>query len=366
MKKDFLLAGFFCVVGLSMLLCSCEKSEEASTDEVIRPVKMITLQEQSDSFSYSYPAKVEPVETADLSFEQSGSIIEFPVSRGQEVSQDQLIARLDPLNFEQSLNAAKAKVAQAEAELNRYRKLYEEDVVALADLQVTERDCKFQLAEMKMAEKAMNDTYLKAPFSGVISKQFLENFQNVQAKEPVVRLQDISILELVIDVPEKDVVGHKDHESVMAQARFDVVGDEKFNLKVTEWETEADAQTQTFRVKFKMDAPKDKNILPGMTATVFISFGSSKEATQPMFVIPSSAVFANEQGVSTVWVYDEALGSAQSKQVTLGNITGEDSIQIKEGLALGDQIVIAGVSQIREGMKVRPIVGIIGKEKADV
>ncbi len=341
---------------------SCQKKEEPVKEQVSRPVKTITVELLKQGSSLSYPAKVEAMETADLSFEQTGKIIDFQTTRGQEVSEGELIARLDPANFEQNLNAQKAKVSQAEAELERYRKLYEEDVVALADFQVKERDYKFQLAEMKVSEKALEDTYLKAPFAGVISKQFVENFQNVQAKEPIVRLQNITVLELVIDVPEKDIIDKSKDKNYIAQAEFNSIPNQKFDLEIKEWETEADSETQTFRIKLKMNPPEGVTLLPGMTASVSVRAQSVAETENSMFVIPSSAVFADATGASQVWILNPETETATIRKVTLGEITGTEDIQVTQGLSVGEIVIVAGVNRIREDMKVRPLSGRIGKE----
>jgi multidrug efflux system membrane fusion protein len=75
------------------------------------------------------------------------------------------------------------------------------------------------------------------------------------------------------------------------------------------------------------------------------------------FVIPAIAVFADDQGKSNVWVVDKEKMTVERRKVTTGDLTGEASIQITGGLQSGEMIAVSGVSQLREGMKVKPFEG---------
>jgi RND family efflux transporter MFP subunit len=135
-------------------------------------------------------------------------------------------------------------------------------------------------------------------------------------------------------------------------AQFAASPDKKYKLSLKEYSTEADPKTQTYRVVMTMPAPKDINILPGMTATVS---GSRTEAGSTRMVIPAIAVFADEGGGSNVWIIKKETMMVNKQKVTTGDLTGKDAIEIVDGLKPGDVIAVAGVSHLREGMKVRPL-----------
>jgi multidrug efflux pump subunit AcrA (membrane-fusion protein) len=80
-----------------------------------------------------------------------------------------------------------------------------------------------------------------------------------------------------------------------------------------------------------------------------------KERGGDRFVIPVIAVFADEVGVSHVWVVDKDTMKVQKRKVKTGELTGTDSIQILEGLQSGEKIATTGVAQLREGMQVRDL-----------
>ena len=109
-----------------------------------------------------------------------------------------------------------------------------------------------------------------------MARKLVEDFANVQAKQPVLILQDTSILEIEIAVPERDVVQSKRQDETKEQASerlkpqviVSAVPDREFPAKIKEYATTADPVTRTFPVKLNFDKPEDLNILPGMTARV--------------------------------------------------------------------------------------------------
>jgi multidrug efflux system membrane fusion protein len=223
-------------------------------------------------------------------------------------------------------------------------------------------------AEIESAQAAVNTaqdrlgyTTLRAPFSGLASKRYVDNFQEVRAKQVIVSLDDISYLEILVDLPETTVASIRESDrktgsEFPAHAEFAAAPGKKYSLKVKEFSTRADPVTQTYQVVFQMERPRDALILSGMTATV-VGEGQMIREQAGYFVIPAIAVFANDQGASNVWVVDKDKMTAQARKVTTGDLTGEAGIKITGGLQPGEIIVESGVNQLREGMKVKTFDG---------
>jgi multidrug efflux pump subunit AcrA (membrane-fusion protein) len=93
-----------------------------------------------------------------------------------------------------------------------------------------------------------------------------------------------------------------------------------------------------------------------MTATVHGRRTAPETEAAPSgeFVVPSSAVFAGDEGKQYVWVVDPADNTIAQRGVTLGEVTGTGSVKVLSGLSAGDRIATAGVTQLREGVKIRP------------
>lgn len=338
---------------VSVALTGCGKKEEKQ-EPVARPIKVMTLGTASGEGIKKYPGKVDADHTVDVSFEVAGQIINLPIQRGMNVEKGQLLAELNPTDFENNYKAKKAEFLRAEAELSRYRELYENDAVSVQELEIRQTDRDIAAANYKIAEKALKDTKLLAPFAGVISKKDVKNFESIVAKQSIARLQDLSMLEVNIHIPESDVAIKPSPESMSAFATFDTIPGRQFPLTIKEFETEADPVTQTFTIKFSMKPAEELKILPGMTANVTVLIDPKKgNPSITGILIPSTAVLPDASGHSYVWLVDPATQTVKKQAVTLGEMTGANSIQVLEGLKEGDVIATAGISSLTEGQKVR-------------
>jgi RND family efflux transporter MFP subunit len=249
-------------------------------------------------------------------------------------------------------------VDRTDADFRRYSALYEKDAVSKAQLDqaLAARNVARALAEG--AEADLGDTSLQAPFSGRVAATFIENFQDVKAKEPVLSLINANQVEIVIDVPE-NIVGRFRAVQLDSRfaARFDAAPGREFETRVSEVATQSDPRTQTFRVTFSLPQPEGVNVLPGMTANVR-RYAPPGEYVE--IVVPAIAIFADEAGLPHVWIVDRTTGRVERRPVRTGELTGADSIVVVEGLVPGEDIAVSAISQLRDGVTVRPIEEVSG------
>jgi multidrug efflux system membrane fusion protein len=346
------------VVGLSMILAACGKEESsAELKDVVRPVKVVVLKGTAGAKQRQFPGKVQAGERVDLSFRVSGTLKELSIKEGQKVNKGASIGRLDQSDFRSTRNAAQAEYDKSKANFARAEQLIDKGHISKSDYDKLKAKQDVSLADLEKTRKALSDTILHAPFAGVIAKQFVQNFQDVQAKQPIVSLQDTNDLEVVVDVPERLVAMKSDRGDVELIAIFDAVPDRQFALKIKEFSTEADPNTQTFRYVLSMPQPEGINVLPGMSVTV--------QATQPEgldaaakaieFALPAVAVAADDAGNPYVWVVDQSNKTVHQRKVVLGQLTGSDSLRITQGLAAGEMVAVSAVSRLRAGMTIRPV-----------
>jgi multidrug efflux system membrane fusion protein len=350
--RYFFVFSVFFLVFVILLTISCGTDNQQEIKEVVRPAKIMTIGDGTESSIYKFPGNVRAAQKVDLAFNVSGTIKVLSIKEGDDVKKGQLLARLDQQDFKNKFNAEKAKYDNARADYERNLKLFKEGIIAKADLDKILRNQDVFEADVKIAKKAVDESSLLAPFSGRIAKRYIDNFKEVQAKEPIVSLQDISSIEVVVDVPEWVMVPIREKGSARPIAEFSAAPGEKYPLKVKEFSSEADPQTQTYRVVMVMAAPEEVNILPGMTATVT---GSNLQDTlsKKNQLIPIGAVFADEIGKNYVWLVEDSM-AVKKQKVVVGSVTGEN-IYILEGLTPGSRIVTAGVNYLQAGMKVREI-----------
>jgi RND family efflux transporter MFP subunit len=207
------------------------------------------------------------------------------------------------------------------------------------------------------AKIQLEDTTLHAPYDGVIAQRFVEQNQNIRAKEPIVKFQDVDEIDVVVDVPETVMAGIRASDIVQIVAEFSGAPGIQFPVHFKEIAQRADPTTQTFQVKVAMQAPSGVNILPGMSATVTLTYRRAS-ILGDRILVPISAVAKDSDGEQVAWV----VGPEQTvtrRPVKLGAATG-GQIEVLDGLQPGDRIALAGVRFLREGMKVRDLGDALG------
>ncbi len=348
------------------------QNTETQKAEVIRPVKTVTLNNNGKGGIWRYYGTLQGGRRVDLSFRVSGPIRTINVEKGASVRKGQLLATLDPRDYQNRLKQARSSQAQAQAEFEnaeanfkRYENLYKQKVIPRStydtyktQMNVAKSALNAAAASTATVRDSLQDTELRAPFDGVIVDRMVENFQDIAAKQTIFSLQDISMLEVVFNVPDNDVIWASKTVSMpevlrakdVIRARFDAIPDRVFPLTLKEVVLQANRNTNTFPVIAVMPQQKDVALLPGMTATVEVEiYGLENENSS--FIVPQTALLMKPDGIF-VWRCENNI--VNRIPVKSGVPHNNGSIEISsEKLKDGDKIVVAGVNLLREGQKVR-------------
>ncbi len=360
----------FFMLATIVLLPGCK--EEVKVEQPVRPVRVMKISDSTDPELRTFPGKVKATREATLAFRVAGQIEHFSVKEGDYIKKGQIIASLDERDFQAAVADLEAKLRGArsimnEAKLNfdRNRKLLESDTIAQSafdtaqsSFETSQANVNSLLQELRRAKLNLQYTRLVAPFSGTIAVKSVENHEFVQAKEPIVQLEDTSALDVVVDIPEKVWIrgfNIKDKKDIKSLARFESYPGMDFDLTVKEFQTKANAETQTYEVTLKMDNPNGLNIHPGMTAEVVTAL--PEKSRKKSVSIPISAVVGFPDQAKYVWVYRD--GTVQKRNVQVGRIV-EDRFEVYEGVNPGEHVVVAGAHYLREGQKVKILKGRIG------
>ncbi len=343
------------------------QEEEAPKKEVIRPVKTVTLRSNGKGGLWQYYGTLQGGRRVDLSFRVSGPIRNIRVDKGASVKKGQLLATLDPRDYQTQLKQAQSNQAQAqaqyenaEANFKRYENLYKQKVVPRSTYDTYKTQMNVAMSALNAAKAAttavhdsLKDTELRAPFDGVIVDRMVESFQDVNAKQTIFILQDISMLEIVFNVPDTDVIWATKATSSAPdsiRAKFDAIPEKTFPLTVKEFVLQADRSTNTFPVTAVMPQQKDVALLPGMTAIVEVEILDS-EGGERVYTVPQTAVVTSGDRTYVWRCENNAVKRVSVRQNTPHNngyidITSE---QLKDG----NKIVVAGAHLLHEGQKVR-------------
>jgi RND family efflux transporter MFP subunit len=361
--SEFTGVRLFAVVLSTCVLVACGEAPQPEEKEIVRPVKLMTLGAGGAGTTREYPGEVSATQSVELGFEVPGKIVELPISDGVAVKGGDLLGRLDATDYEAARNAADANRKAMESAYQRAKRIFDQGAGSQAEVDRTLRDIDVSKEDLKKAQKALNDTALKAPFSGKVARKIAKNFQNVMAKQAILLLQDISSLELDVNIPEQDFVRMKTGvtlEQHTQRSRPEItvstIPDLSFPARLISFETTADPVTRTYQATFAFDNPADVNVLPGMTARVILHLPGDmlEEAGAGGFLIPAAATVVDSDGAAYVWRYDPDSMQVSRTTVTLGDMSGA-SIRVLSGLQGGDRIAVSGAAHLQEGMKVRQL-----------
>ncbi len=301
-----------------------------------------------------FPGEVRAHQRAELSFRVSGPLVQLPVQEGQFVRKGELLARIDPRDFANEAQLRQSYATEARTLFERVARALESEAVTVAERDQVRARMEVAHAEMVLARNALADTELRAPFDGRIARRLVENFQNVQAGDRIVILEDIARLEVSIQLPEQDVARLPPEASMLATSvgtvSFASLPGQVFPATVKELDARADPRTNTYRVTLSLPRPAEGNILPGMSA----NFTTAPDVvpSQPVYRLPVEAIQAAPDGQPFVWVLATDGRTVQRRSVRNGPLSGA-SIEVPEGLQAGDRVVTRGGAYLGDGMQVR-------------
>ncbi len=360
--------GLWIAVLLPLFIVAGCGDNKGETKTVIRPVRAIQLSDVSVLFNDVYPGRAKATQEVDLSFRVSGPLIELPVDIGDEVKAGQVLARIDPRDFEVALQNTKGQLSRARAAFTRAEKDYNRFLAiqkknpgfisqSRIDMARAMRDeasanISSLAATVKNADDRLRDTYLKASFDGTVVAKYVENHEYVNARLPIIRVLDSSQIEMIVNVPESKISLSPYVKGI--SVRFDAFPRREIAAKIKEIGTEASKTTRTYPVTLIMDQPDDIEILPGMAGNAYPKvIKQSASGEDITLTIPATAVFSPaDDGKSYVWRIDPENNTVSRRPVTLGNLTNT-GIPVIDGIKAGDWIVTAGVSYLREGQQIK-------------
>jgi RND family efflux transporter MFP subunit len=343
-----------------MISCAGDKSPP---EPIIRPVRILQVFAQGGSRVRTFSGVAQAGVESKLSFKVPGTIRRLNVGVGDSVSVGQVIAELDPEDYSLKLQDADAALTQARAQernasasYTRVRNLYENRNASKQDLDQARAAFESAVANRESIEKRhelarhqLNYTRLKAPIGGSIAACRAEANENVQSGQTVVLLTSGSDLEVQVAIPEIIIAQVKEGSPVVIT--FDAIPRKEFSGRVTEVGVASTQMATTYPVTVRLDGP-DPAVRSGMAADVSFRFESS--GGRERFFVPPVAVGEDREGrfVFIVDPTEPGFGIARRRAVTVGDMTGR-GMEILEGLADGDRVVIAGVSKIHDGLKVK-------------
>ena len=303
-----------------------------------------------------FPAVANAADRSHLSFRVAGEVSRIMVKEGDKVTKGDVIATLDPTDYELDVDNASARFSVVDSQYRRSRPLVDKGLLAKSQFDEIAAQRQIALAELKLAKLRLSFTALKAPVDGIISRVNIEQFENVQVGQHIVNIHSLERVEVLIQLPDRLYVNQPPTEERLTaiKALVRVPSGNEYSATVKEFTTEPDPTTGTFTVTLSLPMPEEEYILDGMAVEV-----TSKDKNVGLDLnlginVPIEAIFnadGDELGRENkfVWVLNDD-NTVSRRQVRAGKAS-KTSIQILDGLMLKDKVVIAGVSRLRDGMK---------------
>jgi len=345
MKKEKLLYGFS-LVPLYFGLHSCSENVKNENVYATNKVRVIQIGSNTDEFRSEYIGTVESSNTVDVSFLTTGTIEKMNFSEGQKVSKGQLMATLNTTTLKSAHNTTLASMKQAKDAYNRMNEMYKSQ--SLPEIKLIDVRTKLEQAQSAeiMARKSLNDSYLYAPESGVISKKNYETGMNAVMGSPVYTIMNINSVDINVPIPESEISHFSRGQK--CDIKVTALGNKGFSGQIIEKGVSANPISHTYNIKVRI-ANFDDALMPGMVVKAYFDSTAANTAATKV-IIPLKYVLLDYPDKRFVWIADKE-NKAQRKMVTLGTLLG-NNVEIINGLKQGDKIITDGYQNISVGSKV--------------
>ena len=363
MKPRGALLGACCAAAVLNPACS---EPPPPVEPVIRPVRYVVASPTGGQRIRTFSGVARAGVESALSFRVPGTIARLGVEVGDRIRAGAPIAELDPVDYELQVREAEASLRQAEvragntqADLRRVRSLYETDNAARTDLDAATAAAESATAQVEsvaqrldLVRRQVDYTRLTAPAAGAIADVLAEVNENVSPGQPVVILASGAAPEVGFAVPEALI--RQIREGMPVAVGFDAIPGERFEGVVTEVGVTTTATGTTFPVTVRLDSGASEEIRSGMAAAVDVAFGNDEVPDR--FILPAHAVGEDRVG-RFVFVAEPApdaagLAVVHRRPVTVGAFAAS-GLEVLDGLAEGERVVVAGVSRLHDGDTVR-------------
>lgn len=345
------------IVGIALLIIGMflypkiKKSNQGSENQLMtRPtsalgsqtlsVNAIVLKPETINDVFRTKGLLLPDEEVDLTFETAGKITQINFNEGSFVNKGQLLAKVNDAPLQAELKKLQAQLPLAQERVFRQRTLLDKDAVSQEAFETVTTDLNKLEADIELVKARIEQTELRAPFSGMIGLRMVSEGAYASPQVMISKLTKISPLKIEFSVNERQAGDVKDGTLVSFTIENDL---NTYEANVYANETTLDISTLSLKVRARYANPGGK-LKPGRSANVEIQL---QEITNTL-VIPSISSIA-EMGQDIAYTYKN--GKAHQVVLTKG-LRSASSVQIIEGLSIGDTLLTTGVMQLRDGMNV--------------
>ena len=354
MKK---LIQYSLMTSLCLGLAACG---EGALNEVKTPlVDTYVIPVKNNQDIQNLSAIVKASDYTQLSFRVNGELIKILVKSGEEVKKGQLLAKLDPTNFQLTVNDKKSKTELAKKSRERAAKMVELGNMAQSILDELDARYRVLKAEYAYAKLQLSYVELRAPFTGIVSSVPADNFQNTAIGQTVITMHSKDKVEIEVSLPDLILSAaqeHTDKSNFEFNVLLDAYPDHVFKAHYKEHTAEQTTENKKYMLILEMPVDKERITWQGMPGNIQLDLAKLKMKNFPVYKVPVEAVTlpdykSDEDLDRVVWrllpdntVEPVSVIAESIASLSLLNVSGE--------LKAGDKIITQGMTYLTKGMKV--------------
>lgn len=274
-------------------------------------------------------ASFEAVHQATVSAQVSGRITDITVDVDDFVQKGTVIIRLRGKEQEAAYNAAKARYDEADKEFKRVTDIFQRGLVAKAALDAAEAKYKSAKASLEQANESLEQTQIRAPYSGVVTKRFVQVGEMATVGKPLIAGLSMEKIRAVVELPQSLIYAVRQRKKAWVMVGKD--GQTRLAAESLQISSSSDPQTHTFTVKLNLPSG-DHGVYPGMSTKALFMVGEEQT-----LAIPKAAVARRSE---VTGVYLKTSSGLQFTQIRLGDDVDADLITVQAGLKVGDDVVL--------------------------
>ena len=344
-KKGSLLVwgALVIVVALIFAMPMLKKPEEKKVVEPEKPVavRTITIERRTVEDALLLPARVEPLQEANLAAERAGRVIEVVADKGQAVEAGQVLLRLDGRLWEAARQRAEIEERDASRDLKRWKELEKTGAVSGSEFESIQRRQESARIALNEAEVMLSQCEVRSPFAGILVARLVEVGDYANEGQAVLRVIRLDHVKLTFDVPEQDIGSLQ----LGQQKKFTlaVLPGREFSGEISFVSSQAERESNSFTVELKVEN-LDGALKAGMIAQVSLV----RREREGAVVVPLAAIVPRK---GEHYLFAVENGHAIRKRVQIAALMGHEAV-LESGVEAGDQIVVEGHRGLQDGMAV--------------
>ncbi|BAO55094.1 probable Co/Zn/Cd efflux system membrane fusion protein [Nonlabens marinus S1-08] len=338
---------------LEVEISSIEKYLNDNTEQ--KEGSLVSVEKLTDTLFNHYielQGSVDTKQNITLMAETAGVLTNVYVTEGQRVSKGQRLAKIDDGGIAQQIEQMKVQAQLAKTTFERQKRLWDQNIGSEIQYLQAKANYEAQQSAIRSMQQQLAKSVVTAPFSGVIDNVITEQGNVVSpGMTELFRLVNLSDMYIEVEVPETYIASV--NEGTQVVINFPVLNETSIS-KVRQSSSFINPANRSFKIEVPVKNPAG-NVKPNLTAKLKINDYTSKNA----ILVPLSVISENQDGEQYVMVasnlsqgeeFNEAV--AKRKLIKTGK-TSDNMIEVTEGLATGDLIIVEGARSVKEDQKIR-------------